>query len=304
MIRHLPREKIQDKEWNGCLYYGVNGMPYAYSWFLDAICEEWSGLVFGQYDAVFPLITRKKFGTEYLYPPLFAQQLGVFALDKPQLNLAEEFLNEARKRFKYGEVRLNEGIEHVAEDWGSRKRLNLVLDLDKDYRDIAKNYSTNLKRNIKKAQHHELKFKPEMKVEDFVAFFEEHSASRVKEYTPWHHHALHRLIYKARHHNAGQIYTVQNSMGETLAANFYLFHPKRMIHLCAAANEEGKEKGAAAFLLDNLVQINAEKKLLLDFEGSDIESVARFYRSFGAEERAYFEIKWNDLPWFMKLFKR
>jgi hypothetical protein len=44
-------------------------------------------------------------------------------------------------------------------------------------------------------------------------------------------------------------------------------------------------------LIDELIRQNAEKKIILDFEGSQIEGIARFYKGFGAENQPYFMVK-------------
>ena len=44
------------------------------------------------------------------------------------------------------------------------------------------------------------------------------------------------------------------------------------------------------FLIDNFIKNNAETDFLLDFEGSNIEGVQRFYKGFGAENQNYIHI--------------
>ena len=57
-------------------------------------------------------------------------------------------------------------------------------------------------------------------------------------------------------------------------------------------------------MIDHFIQEHAGKKLLLDFEGSDIKNLAWFYRSFGATEEKYPGIKLNRLQPILKLFKQ
>jgi len=62
--------------------------------------------------------------------------------------------------------------------------------------------------------------------------------------------------------------------------------------------------GAMYFLLDSFIKTNAEQDLILDFEGSMIPGVARFYSGFGAIPETYFQLKFNRLPLPFRWFKR
>jgi len=72
----------------------------------------------------------------------------------------------------------------------------------------------------------------------------------------------------------------------------------------AASNEEGKKLGAMFFLVDNFIKTNAEKEIILDFEGSMIPGVARFYSGFGSIPETYFQLKFNRLPLPLRWLKR
>jgi hypothetical protein len=54
------------------------------------------------------------------------------------------------------------------------------------------------------------------------------------------------------------------------------------------------------YLIDLFIQSNSGKPAFIDFEGSSIDSIARFYQSFGAENLPYYNIKKNMLPWWLK----
>ena len=65
MIELVPYEQIDRKKWDTCIHFAVNGLPYAYTWYLDAVSEYWDGLVYGDYEAVMPLTWNKKHGISY-----------------------------------------------------------------------------------------------------------------------------------------------------------------------------------------------------------------------------------------------
>jgi hypothetical protein len=45
------------------------------------------------------------------------------------------------------------------------------------------------------------------------------------------------------------------------------------------------------FLVESILKIYQNKNYLLDFEGSELEGVARFYNGFGATNNPYFYYK-------------
>jgi hypothetical protein len=55
--------------------------------------------------------------------------------------------------------------------------------------------------------------------------------------------------------------------------------------------------------MDNLIFQFANHQMELDFEGSEIEGIARFFKSFGSEKRNYYRLRKNNLPWILRLFK-
>ena len=77
-----------------------------------------------------------------------------------------------------------------------------------------------------------------------------------------------------------------------------------MIFIFSGANEEAKEKGAMFFLLDSFIKENAQKNITLDFEGSNDENLARFYKGFGSKECVYLHLRRNRLPFFIKWLKK
>lgn len=302
-IRLLKRDEIDDKVWNGCIHFAVNAMPYAYTWYLDNVTEEWEGLVMGNYKAVMPLVFEKKFGVDYLYQPFFTQQLGVFTSMPLSKNLVNKFIDSIPEKYKYIDINLNE-INDVSEREEVSLRTNHFLDLNLDYALIKSNYSKNTVRNLNKAEKNELLIQYNVKPEKFVDFYVENTAGKIDNFKDKHKHMMLRIIYKALSYQLGSVLSITDKHGEILAANFIIFHPTRIINLLPTSNEEGKEKNAMVFLIDHLLQKNSNQKKIFDFEGSMIEGISRFYKGFGAEEINYFRLKRNNLSWFYRILKK
>ena len=59
----------------------------------------------------------------------------------------------------------------------------------------------------------------------------------------------------------------------------------------AVTNKEGLKSKANFLLVDTFIKNNSNAGIILDFEGSNIEGIARFYAGFGAKKTTYQEIK-------------
>src|SRR3972149_10763281 len=101
MIHYLKHNEIDKQKWDNCIDTCVNNIIYAYSWYLDIVCPDWNALVKNDYEYIMPLTAGKKYGIEYLYPPYFAQQLGVFSKEKISQEFVEEFLNSIPSDYKF-----------------------------------------------------------------------------------------------------------------------------------------------------------------------------------------------------------
>ena len=78
----------------------------------------------------------------------------------------------------------------------------------------------------------------------------------------------------------------------------------RIVYLKGFTSSEGKKCGAMHFLFDFLIHELSNKRKVLDFGGSNVESVARFYKGFGAKDCLYLHLQLNRLPSIIKWLKR
>ena len=105
-IYYLTRDKVDTQKWDHCINTCSNGLVYSYTYYLDAMCSNWSALVLNDYQAVMPLPWRKKWSIYYLYQPPFIAQLGLFA-NNITADLLEAFLKAIPKKFSYLDYMLN-----------------------------------------------------------------------------------------------------------------------------------------------------------------------------------------------------
>ncbi len=300
-IKYIKHKDIDAEKWARCIENAENSRIYANIWHLDRTAIVWDALVYGDYKFVMPLPVRSKFGFSYVYQPLFCQQLGIFP--EPQTLVTIEFQKALFEKFKYVDVHLNSQnhFDRKSVDFELLPRDNFLLDLKYNYKSLARNYSTNTKRNIAKAAKNNLQYIVGIRLEEYLAF---KRANLMDKFLNQNMEKLKSIIALGQYKGMGEIYGVYDTKNELCAAVYFCRWKNRIIYLNAASSEKGKMLGAMYFLVDNFVKANAERDLKLDFEGSMIPGVARFYSGFGATPETYFQLKFNRLPLPFKWLKR
>ena len=88
-----------------------NGLIYSTTTYLNALTENWHGIVVDDYAAVMAIPWKRKYGIRYAYIPPFTQQLGMIGDEtifnwKDVLNELENFILFADLNFNYGKISL------------------------------------------------------------------------------------------------------------------------------------------------------------------------------------------------------
>ncbi len=300
-IIYLQHNEIDKVKWDKCIIRSYNGIIYAFSWYLDIVSENWEALIVGDYEMIFPIIPGKKFCINYLYQPLFVQQLGVFSYQKLNSKIIEEFLDAIPKKYKFFEINLNTFNKISFAKYKITQKVTHEIDLICPYEKLYNRYSINTKRNIKKAKKNNLQIIRKIPIKEFIDFKQKNSVVKLKEED---YRILKSIISISIFYTVGEIYGVYNSDNELCAVAFFIKSHNKVIYLVSASSEEGKQKRAMFLLIDTFIKKNSQKNLTLDFEGSNIESIARFFTGFGAKPCYYQSVKKNKLPWFVKIFKK
>lgn len=302
MIKYLLHNEIDTKKWDQCITKSFNSMIYAYSWYLDAVCEQWDALIEDDYKRIMPLPTNKKAGISYLFQPNFTQQLGIISQDKMDSSIVESFLNAIPKKFRLVEINLNtNNIICESKKHTFIKNSNYELDLIRPYEELYSNYSSNLKRNLKKAIKNEIKVFPNTKPDDIIKLFRNNRGRDIKTLKEKNYQCLSKLIYLLIHRGRAQVWGSYNERNELVAGAFFIKSNKKWIFLFSGTAQSARKNGAMPFLIDSFIKTNANSNITLDFEGSNDTNLARFYAGFGAKNCSYYGIIRNRLPWIVKI---
>ncbi len=296
MIIYLKHEQIDFRKWDNCISNSPNSLIYAYSWYLHFVTEKWDALIEDDYKSVFPMPYREKYGLKYIFQPTLTQQLGIFSIEEITNSKVNDFIMAIPDEFKLTQINLNtNNPTRKNNQYSFVDNINIELDLSNDYETIKSSYSKNLKRNINKAKKNSLSISNSVKPELIIDLFKNNKGAEVKGYSKDDYKKIIRLIYSLIDKGLVDISTAFSKENNLLGGIFILKDKHRYIFIFSGLSEEGKEKGAMPFLINNYIENNCNSKMIFDFEGSNSPSIARFFKSFGAEEFHYKGLRYYQI---------
>lgn len=297
----LEREDIDDKLWNGCVHFAINALPFGYTWYLDNVAEHWKGLVWGDYQAVMPLVYKKKLGSWTIYQPELTRQLGLFSMNPPAPALMKKFVAAIPDEVKAVTMNLNALNSIDLEGYTTTEKSYYVIDMEPLHDDQVEKYSPELTEKLKVAYNAGLNIQTSLKPEPVVKLFEEQQKRHGAIVPEANRHALHRLIYKAEHYNVGGSVGVYKDE-ELVAAAAFIYGQRITLLIVAGATKNGEELNALELLVDHVVRTSAGAKRVLDLgaysPGLDMNSFAEQYNAHAVP---YWQMTRKNIPWYLKI---
>lgn len=291
-IQILPPHLIEEVKWNNCIQNSSNGLIYAQYDYLDNICDNWHGLIVGNYEAIMALPWRKKYGLTYYYTPPFIQQLGLIGNTE---TVDYDSLTRKIRRFAwYGDLHLNFSNQKLAAAVKAKSKTNFIINLKAGYSSIQSAYSPDLKQTLQKTN-------PDFALNrhnDFLSAIEsyqEYYASRMPHVSEDDFSRLTILCKQLDTHRNCMVRSVADEKGSLLSNTLLLRDNKRIYHLFNTTTPEGRLQHSNHWLIDQILQEFSGQDLLFDFEGSELEGVKSFYKKFGGHIQPYFHYKRNFL---------
>ena len=276
MIKYIPHDLVDRDKYDSCIAQAKNARLYAHSWYLDCVAEKWDVLMSDAYSKVMPLPCRKKYGINYIYMPSWTQQLGVFSKDEIDADEVGAFINSIPGKFALVDYRLN--ASNPVNRFSVKNRNNYILPLHQDFEEIFRGYNKNRQR-ISKLGFEEFYIDKKGKggAKDFLRLLEVEPMNY-----PISEDAMRKmknlLMMDNDHIHIWNVYKKE----KCVAGLVWLADQHRITYLFPVVADEAKKEHVNTFLVNELIRDHQNSDKVLDFEGSMIPGVARFYKSFGA----------------------
>ncbi|GGH65267.1 hypothetical protein [Phaeocystidibacter marisrubri] len=297
MIRYVKAADLDTDKWDACVHRAENGLVYSTSWYLDILGEDWDALVLNDYEAVMPLVYRSKYSVPYIFRPTGVQQLGLTGEKADDPDRFKAFLEAIPSKYKLMDVFTNSSnaVEELDSSWKKSEQVNLLLELEDTYEGIYRRFSSQTKRNLKKAQKQNFKIFEYDPPEVLIRLFKENQANKYSVSDDFYQkmtHLMHVLIHK----KAGRVWTIHDEHNSATAGAFIMEYKGRATLLFTATDEFGRDTHALTYLINEYLVYQSGHLKCFDFEGSNVPGIRKFYAGFGAREDNYYHLRKVNLP--------
>jgi hypothetical protein len=299
-IQYITHNKIDKLKWDDCIAGASNSLIYATALYLDEMAKYWDALILNNYEAVMPLTYNKKLGIYYLYQPFACASLGVFGNHLSQ-QVVELFLQNIPPHFKYADIYLNRENNFNVKSVHLTPRTNYVLSLDKPYTEIDKQYRQSYQQILKNIGTATL-----IKINidyELVIDLAQKKMNEVKPFKMDDIKRFRKLCHALLQKDQVKTYGVFHD-DNLVASGIFFIDNCRAYYVMAGNTTPGRTLGASHILIDAFIKNHSDRKLSLDFEGSNIPGIAFFFKGFGAMKEIYFSLRFNRLNKLIQLFKK
>ncbi len=275
----LSHSQIDKGRWNETIERSLSPRIYAMSWYLDVVSPGWEALVSEDYSYVIPLPVKKRWGYKYVGHPPLTKQLGLFSTSQ----LDSSTIQQALQSIPYSNVHLLWGGENPIEGLEPTE-INMSLSLNAPIETLRSAYQQNTQRNVRRSGNGELTFyevEPDDLFVDKLFLHNPHFNSSLRP-------LVSHLIAQCQFYGEVHTWVVSDHTGKWLAGTCWLVWGGRSYFLFPFTSPVGKEFFALFALVDSYIAHHSGSELTLDFEGSNVPSIYRFYKGFGAKEEHFY----------------
>ena len=301
-ISYIKYRDIDTGKWDKCIGLSFNASIYAFSWYLDILCEEWDALVEGNYLSVMPLLTRRIMGRNIIYTPDFIKELGIFSRKPVQAEKTELFLNTIPSHFDYYQIILNKYNPLKTGRSIYTKRVHYNLDLIEPYYKLVRHFAPELRQKINLAIARRLSFIKGLSPNDFILFLQRHRIRLDRPVRDQNYRILRSIVASLIRNNAGDLFGVYNEHNDLASVGLFAWINNRIILLFHAVDPEQERDQPHLYLIDRIIDKYSETNSTLSFHFSNKTLTPEIYTNFGAEEIRLNEVASGRMPFYLKPF--
>jgi lipid II:glycine glycyltransferase (peptidoglycan interpeptide bridge formation enzyme) len=275
-------------------------------WWLDAVCGEdnWDVVLVEKGEEVFaslPFYKHKKAIFDIITMPKLTQTMGVYIkYPKGQkyykrLSWEKDMMTklvDALPNYDYFSQNFDKNITNWLplywKGFQQTTRYTYVIE-NITIEELSKNLETDIRRRRRKAKEAGIVV---FESEDINKFFELNKMTfeRQNLEMPYTFDFVKKLYEVCKENNAVKMYFAKDKEDNIIAVNFLVYDDNTVYYLMGGIDPEKRDLGGMDVVQYESIKFALESGRAFDFEGSMIESIEKYFRSFGAIQKPYYNI--------------
>jgi len=287
-------------------------MPiFSKDWWLDSVCgvDNWDVVVIekgGNIFATMSYVLTKKLGMVSIHQPILTQTMGIY-FKYPQnqkyykkLSLEKEIIEKVLKELPIFD-RFTQSFDYTHSnllpfywaDFDIKVNYTYIVE-NMTIEELEKNLETDIRRRRRiKANDVGVEV---YESEDIKKFYELNKMTFIRQNKdiPYSFEFIENLYNKCKENNAVKMFFAKDKVGEVIAGNFLIYDESTVYYLMGGINPDKKDLGGMDVVQFESIKFALESARKFDFEGSMIESIEKYFRSFGAIQKPYYTVSKNN----------
>ena len=295
------------KEW--CKKHPEIPLFLRFDW-MDTICEsdQWDVALVGSEKellAFMPYFKKRKLQFDLITVPPLTPYMGPWihypegqkestriSFEKKLMEQLIEQLPKTDKFIQYFHPAVTNWLPFFWSGFEQSTRYTYIIDDLSDSDKLYRNLRGNIRREISKAKNlltvsetEDASVLHRLKQNDYEQKGEEIN------YTEEYFLRIHKML---AYNGIGKLWVASDAKGNAIASLLLAWDDDSAYYLAGAADPENKNTGAMSLLMWTAILFASGVTNKFNFEGSMVEPIERFFRSFGAKQTPYFEIRKTD----------
>ena len=283
----VERADLDVQKWDELVARTENAALFSFSYYLDAVAENWCALVDENYSVGIALPYSVRAKQHILYTPIFVSYLEI-------LGSLED--TRSMKDFIFANFKIIEA-EFKQPILGTPTEVFTTQLLDPNQKRKGQ-----VNRMLNKAKRFELEVVRSTDWQRVFAFIESELGGKFSGMTSISLERLKKAYSAAEQKNAIQVVEIRKN-SECVGGIICLESDDQLLYSKGATVEASKENGGMYAAIDAAIQVAIDANKQFDFGGSRVEGVRRFNTSFGGSDLEYFSYRIDKSPLWFRLLR-
>lgn len=279
---------------------------FSKDWWLDTVCgyDNWDVVVIekgGNIFATMPYVKTKRLKITSIHHPILTQTMGIY-FNYPlkqkyykKLSFEKEMIEKIVKQLPKFD-RFSQSFNYKVTNllpfhWtGFNIKVNYTYVIeDITIEDLEKTLETDIRRRRRKANDAGVKV---VVSDDIKKFYELNKMTFIRQNKemPYSFDFIENLYKNCKNNNACKMFFAEDKDGVVIAGNFLIYDEQTVYYLMGGIDPNNKDLGGMDVVQFESIKFALDSGRKFDFEGSMIESIEKYFRSFGAIQKPYFNI--------------